>query len=100
MQQDEFPPTWNALRLLCTLMKDSSPLIQGKCISLDLAKTLAHLQMVHQRLTSVSYLSLLATLNLTLTLSDMIVRRLRVESFFTGFCSRGAPRWWSFRPLS
>jgi hypothetical protein len=51
---------------------------------------IAYLQVLHQRLTSVTYS--LDTLNLTVTLSVIIRRRSRVVSFFTDVSSRLSPR--------
>lgn len=55
-----------------------------------------YLQILHHRPFSVS--TLLPVLKLTVTLSDIMVRISRVESFFTGFSSRANPRWCSLRP--
>jgi len=57
-----------------------------------ISQSTTYLQTLHHLSVSISYLSS-PTLNFTVTLSDIIIRRSHVESFFMGFSWSSSPRW-------
>src|SRR5271155_1971544 len=98
-RHDKFEPLWKALCIPCNLTKSALALDYGEYNISCMVNAKTYLQVLHHLPFSSRYFSC-AILNLTVTLSDMIVRRSRVESFFTVFSSSSAPHWWLVRSSS
>jgi hypothetical protein len=79
-----------SVRLDKMVVKPGPTAVLVSLTSTSIRKKLTYLQILHQRPTSVTKLSA-DTLNLTVTLSDIIVKRSSIDSFLTGFaCKMGA----------
>jgi hypothetical protein len=79
-----------SIRLDEMVVKPGPTTILVSCTSTSIQNELTYLQILHQRPVSVTKLSA-DILNLTFTLSDIIVRRSSVESFLTGFACKLEP---------
>ena len=81
----------------------TSQISRRSCITVSnvvglISQSTTYLQTLHHLPVSVSYL-LFPTLNFTVTLSDIIIRRSRVKSFFTDFSWSSSPHWCLLRLL-